>query len=117
MTKNPVNEYKFEKSKCIPLKISQGVRITAIRNIPERTPKIEPTRIIENCFLAFLKNLGKVNANKISDELIIKAEIIKIVKEMVFDLPERAIVIPKSLKKLLKNEYPGLKGSRRVPPA
>jgi hypothetical protein len=39
------------------------------------------------------------------------------VVEMKFSSPEYATVRPKSLKKLLKNEYPRVLGSSRVPPA
>ena len=113
----PVMLNKLANIKWVVEKISQGVRIVAIKKKIEIRQIKEPILAIRYCFLSFLKNVGRAKAKGIKEKLSINAVIVNMVKEITFEAPESAVTRPKSLKKLPQKLYPGLRGFTIVPPA
>lgn len=90
---------KFEKIKWVLVKMSQGVKIPAIKKDMHIIPNKEPILLSRNCFLSSLKKPGIAKLNGKKEKLKINAVIVNIEKDMILESPERAIIRPKSLKK------------------
>jgi len=96
----PVILNKLANIKCVLSKISQGVRIVAIKKTMEVRQIKEPILATKYCFLSLLKYDEITKAKGINEILSTDADIVNIVKDTTFGAPESAITRPKSLKKL-----------------
>lgn len=85
-------------------------------HIPDKMPWIEPNllKTFANLDLFILE--GKIIKNNIIPIPKQQIDIMKIIIDIVFDFPEFETEVPKSLKKLFENEYPGLDELQKCPP-